>query len=170
LSSGVKNIRREKQHDSSPRALPLALSRLSALRDDDDRHRLSRRQTRGLPRRLDLPAGPTERGSRSGQGGVLSLKSLHICHEPQMADFRTNRSILTCRTGWIPDYIEDEIINIYIHQEGKEKGKQYIVRSIQPARFHEIEHEPIFQEEITGYHRKFHPMKYFFTIFLDPVI
>jgi len=112
----------------------------------------------------------------SARGG--DMKSLHFCTPHLVKQIQENSEIIeTIRTGWVPGCFPTETVKANwrrYEEEWNYKTKSHdeflrdiIIISVQTIHFRDLDKEK-HKEEIARYHRKFHPMKWFFIIQFTP--
>ena len=95
------------------------------------------------------------------------MKNIHFCTEKLLNQIYSEeqKSIITYRTGWIPQIFTGDIINL---NKNNPRGKDFFIRkgeiiSIIPLKFRQIPDNTC-NEEILRYRRKFHTEQFFFKI------
>ena len=96
------------------------------------------------------------------------MKSIHFCTPLKLQEIKENIYFDTVRTGFIPTFFPEEIIQINERKDyEKKKDDQFIclakVLSCKPV-VYGLLNKTKHQEEITRYHKKFDHRQYFFEI------
>ncbi len=98
------------------------------------------------------------------------MKKMHFCTPLLLQDIYHGYKILTFRTGFAPSFADGEIIVMNDRSSGKDveicKGR---VEKVEPIKFRNIKiGDPVIDDELNRYGRKFHKDQWFFMITIQP--